>query len=416
MLVLRVRSSLWSSATFLTRPAVLSILGAAALLLAPVAMGMRAQQPATPSSLAEQTSPAPEAPFATAQSPVSATITEDELRRELVGKDLFLRGNYLDNTLAFDEHGALIGPSPQGSFTLCGIRIDKVHLLKRKVELEGTRYGLHFLDALASEDPAMNVERINITPKKKTVRISIARELVVKPKRIKSKKKGAPPAAKPAAAQGTAAAAGAESGRSGTAGAEVAANPPAEEFAGAKRAAITHSQAHADQVLKTAIGNVFAQGLDARAMAAMPSYWKPYYQDAFGKTASWPNDPSVLRQSAVDERARILKVPEPASNQFAQDHGVAGVAEYRVVVGADGKAREIAVERPIGLGLDENAVAAIQNAVFAPAIKGGKPVPVALDATIEFRIYSKRTATESKPATERTPEAPVLPGPYSVEH
>ena len=415
MLVRRFRFHLVSLAAPTTRSAVLSILGAAALLLRPAAMGARAQQPATPSSPAHQTSPAPAASLATAQSPASTSITEDELRRELVGKDLFLRGNYLDNTLTFDEHGALIGQSPQGSFTTCSIRINKVHLLKRKLELEGTRYGLHFLDALASEDPAMNVERINITPKKKAVRIFIARERVVRAKKIKDRKKGAP-AAKPAADAEPAAAAGTESGQSGTAGAAIAANPQAEEFARAKRATITHSQSHADQVLKTAIGNVFAQGLDERAMAAMPGYWKPYHQNAFGKAASWPDDPSVPRQSAVDQKARILTVSEPASNQFAQDHGVAGPAEYRVVVGADGKPREIAVERPIGLGLDENAVATIQRAVFAPAIKDGKPVPVVLDVTVEFRIYSKRTAAESGSAPKQAPEAPILPGPYSMQH
>ncbi|MGC9225353.1 MAG: energy transducer TonB [Terracidiphilus sp.] len=387
------------------RSAVLSILGAAALLLTPAALEVRAQQPAGPSSPSHQASPAPAASLATTQSSVSTGIAEDELRRELVGKDLFLRGDYLDNTLAFDEHGALIGQSPRGSFTVCDIRINKVHLLKRKLELEGTRYGLHFLDALASEDPAMNVERINITPKKKAVHITIARERVVQPKKIKGRKKGA-----------SAAAAGAESGQSGAAGTEAATNPQAEELPGRKRAAMTQSQAHADQVLKTAIGNVFAQGLDERAMAAMPGYWKPYHQNAFGKAASWPDDPGVLRLSAVDQKARILAVSEPASNQFAQDHGVAGPAEYRVVVGADGKPREIAVERPIGLGLDENAVATIQRAVFAPAIKDGKTVPVVVDVTVEFRIYSKRTAAESGSAPRQAPEAPVLPGPYSVQH
>ena len=57
----------------------------------------------------------------------------------LVGKQLFLRGGYLDNALSFNEHGVLIGHSPQGSYTLCEIQIDKVHLSKHKVELEGQR-------------------------------------------------------------------------------------------------------------------------------------------------------------------------------------------------------------------------------------------------------------------------------------
>jgi TonB family protein len=96
---------------------------------------------------------------------------------------------------------------------------------------------------------------------------------------------------------------------------------------------------------------------------------------------------------------------------------VAGVAEYHVVVDADGKPAEIAVARPIGFGLDESAVAAIRKATFEPAVKDGKPVPVLLNMVVEFRIYSQRTAAESQqPAPEKAPEAPSLPGPYSVQH
>ena len=75
---------------------------------------------------------------------MSGGITEEELKQMLVGKALYLRGGYLDNNLAFSEHGALIGHSPQGSYTLNGVQIDKVRLTKHKVELEGARYGLHF--------------------------------------------------------------------------------------------------------------------------------------------------------------------------------------------------------------------------------------------------------------------------------
>ena len=52
------------------------------------------------------------------------SITEEELRKQLVGKELYLRGGYLDNTLSFNEHGELIGHSPQGSYTLSGIQIE----------------------------------------------------------------------------------------------------------------------------------------------------------------------------------------------------------------------------------------------------------------------------------------------------
>ncbi len=66
--------------------------------------------------------------------------------------------------------------------------IDKVHLSKHKVELTGNRYGLHFLGARPDEDPTKAVDKVRITPKKKVVKITIDRELVVTPKKKKVKK------------------------------------------------------------------------------------------------------------------------------------------------------------------------------------------------------------------------------------
>jgi hypothetical protein len=374
----------------------------------------------------------------------SASITEDELRKQLVGKDLFLRAGYLDNTLTFNERGVLIGHSPQGSYTLSGIRIEKVRLLKHKVELEGARYALHFLGALPSEDPTTAVDRVNITPKKKEVRITIDRELVVKPKQQTKKGKNAKPApaaTAPAAAPALNAALKpapnlapnlAPSLASGPAPnieptdlapadaqeaqKEMAATPEAERPADARSVTTTLSPAHANQVLEDALGNVFAPGFDARMMASMPAFWKLYYNAVAASADYQPADPSVLRQNMVDTKARLKSTFEPGSNEFAQDYGVAGISEYHVVVGVDGKPGEIAVARPIGFGLDESAVDSIRKVTFEPAVKDGKPVAVMLNMVVEFRIYSKRTEVESKPALEQASATPMLPGPYSVPH
>ena len=415
------------------------ICGASALLLALPASDqgrVNAQQaaPAVESQPPAQTPAA--APSGASQAPKPGSITEDELKKLLEGKDLFLRGGYLDNTLTFNEHGVLIGHSPQGSYALCGIRINKVRLMKHKVELQGARYGLHFLGALPSEDPTTAVDRVSITPRKKEVRITIDRELVVKPKkeRDKGKGKGPQPATKPAPAAALAAAPGPspatgpatnpatgpapgiEPRDAREAQAEMAAAPEAERPADAKSVTTTLSPAHANKVLKEALGNVFAQGFDARMMASMPGFWKLYYDAVAAKADYQPADPNVLRQNMVDRKARLKSTFEPTSNQFAQDYGVAGMSEYHVVVGADGKPGEIAVARPIGFGLDESAVASIRKATFEPAVKDGKPVPVMLNMVVEFRIYSKRTAVESKPAPDQASEAPSLPGPFSLRH
>lgn len=409
---------------------------------APAAPLADAQSPQLPAAPATENQPAPPptqpaaAPSGSSQSAQPGEISEDEVRKLLVGKQLFLRGGYLDNALSFNERGVLIGHSPQGSYTLSCIQIDKVHLTRHKVELEGQRFGLHFLGALPYEDPTKAVDRVNITPKKKEVKITVDRELVVKPKQDKDKKKSAknapklaqkpaPPAATatapttPADQAATSAAQSSsalEPSADSEAQAEIAAAPAAERPADPKSITTTTSPAHANKVLIDALGNVFAQGFDARLMDSMPGFWKLYYQAVEAKSDFRPQDPTVLRQNMVDQKARLASNFEPASNQFAQDSGVAGMSLYHVVVGVDGKPGEISVARPIGFGLDENAVDAIRKATFSPAMKDGKPVPVLLDLVVEFRIYSKRTAVASGPETANQPSATSTPGPYSTQH
>lgn len=353
-------------------------------------------------------------------------ISEEQLRHELLGKPLYLRGFYLDNTLAFNEHGKLIGHSPVGSYTLSAVQFDHLRLTKHKLELEGARYGLHFVGQLAYEDPATGVDRVRITPKKKFVRVTIDREIVVSPKKNKEKKPTTKiiAAPKPSASGQTAplpaAEASDEPSAEEQAKAQIAAAPEVERPADPKSLTTTTSPAHAAQVLRDALDAVLAPGLDERMMAHLPDFWKLYYEAAAAKADYRPKDPSVLRQATVDTKARLITNFEPPSNEYAQANAVAGMALYHTVVGANGKAGEIAVARPIGFGLDENAVEAIRKASFQPAIKDGKPVAVMIDLVVQFRIYSNRTSQVEKPepdasdSSTKPVQTPVLPGPYSI--
>jgi len=417
----------------------------AALVLALV-LSASAQQPAQSDTAQQPAVPAVQAPAAQASPaaapevapviPVAATppapseeaaqtggITEAELKQLLVGKALYLRGGYLDNSISFDEHGKLIGHSPQGSYTLSAIQIDHVRLTKHKVDLEGARYGLHFLGQLAFEDPSSAFDRVRITPKKKVVKITIDREMVVKPKKNKEaredKERGKKfwrlkTGAAPAASQAQVPPEPAELSEAEQLKASIAATPEGERPVDAKSVTTTTSPAHATRVLRDALEQIFAQGLDERMMAAMPDFWKLYYQAVADKVDYRPKDPAILRQNTVDKKAVLLTNFEPDSNEFAQVNGVAGMALYHTVVGPNGQAGEIAVGRPIGFGLDENAVAAIRKAKFEPAVKDGKPVPVLLDLIVQFRIFSKLTDVVKPPEPDDKAAEPVLPGPYSV--
>jgi outer membrane biosynthesis protein TonB len=368
-----------------------------------------AQTSAQKPDVLQQTSGTTLAPATEDNSSIAGAITEDEIRQLLVSKTLYLRNGYLDNSLDFDERGRLIGQSQQGSYTLCLVQIDKVHLGKRKLELSGIRYGLHFLGALPNEDPTKAVDSVRITPKKKVLKITIDRELVVVPKKKKAKNADRARAitTTPDAPMLLA---------STSSDVKVPSAAPVEDVPGPVGTVTTTTlPAHSARLLREALDTVFSQGLDDRFIASLPSFWKLYFEAAAQQKDFHPADPSIYRQNSVDQPARLLTPLEPSSNEYAQENGVAGMALYHTIVGTDGKAEQIVVARPIGFGLDESAANTIRKADFKPAVKDGKTVPVMVDLVVEFRIYSKRTSEPGAP-NEGANAGPVLPGPYSVNN
>jgi len=429
-------------------------------------------------------------------------ITEELLKVMLVGKRLYLRSGYLSDNLTFNEHGGLVGHSPEGSYTLCNVQITNVTLLKHKVVLEGTRYGMHFLGALPSEEAEKSVALIRLAPPKmkKTVHITIDREQIVKPPKVKRPKVHklsgkAATAARVAAAdkakqeentkveeilaklhadrpiaaaksadilsEATASAAAAPYTSEVTAAAlaqaaeaakpevpeptptspeakeltpeeqakaeiaaSIAAAPPEERPIDTNTVTHTTSPVHAARVLRKALDNAFSVGLDRRMLDAMPDYWKHYYEAQASRIVYRPKDPGIARPRDVDTLPSLITSVEPDSNTYAQASGITGPSLYRVIIGANGEIGDIAVMRPIGFGLDENAVAAIRKATFKPAIQNGQPIATYADLFITFRIYSKRTALAAAAAAankdhnvaDSRKKEHKLPGPYTLLH
>jgi hypothetical protein len=344
-------------------------------------------------------------------------ITEDQIRGELDGKLLFLRGFYLDDNLKFNEEGKLIGTSKKGSFTLCAIDVKKVKLTKHTLELEGDRYGLHFYGALPYEDDSKPFDRVRLTGKKsKSVKITIQRELVVIPK-VKKPKKGDKDKSGLAIVKAGVPAAGAPS---------IVAAPeqgdPADEKAAVAAAAkekpvdpnapkTTQSPAHSARMLQTALANVLTDRMDERMIASLPDYWQHYYQEKINRKEFKPSDPNVLKAGGDVVAPKLLNGLEPGSNEFAQQNGIAGLTSFKTVVDANGVPTEIAIARPIGFGLDEKAIEAIRNSHFRPGTKDGQPVPVVVDLVVTFRIYSNRTrgGQDNEAGLKQSVQAAVLP-------
>jgi len=84
---------------------------------------------------------------------------------------------------------------------------------------------------------------------------------------------------------------------------------------------------------------------------------------------------------------RALETPDPEYSEEARKAKYQGTVVLWLIVGPDGKPRDIHVSRPLGMGLDQKAIEAVNRWRFEPAMKDGKPVAVQINVEVNFRLY-----------------------------
>jgi protein TonB len=84
---------------------------------------------------------------------------------------------------------------------------------------------------------------------------------------------------------------------------------------------------------------------------------------------------------------KAIYAPDPEYSEEARKVKHMGTVVLWLVVGPDGKPRDIKVLRTLGLGLDEKAIEAVKNWRFDPAMKDGKPVAVQINVEVNFHLY-----------------------------
>jgi TonB family protein len=77
---------------------------------------------------------------------------------------------------------------------------------------------------------------------------------------------------------------------------------------------------------------------------------------------------------------------EPTYSEEARKAKYQGVVVLQAIVRKDGTIEILKVVRGLGLGLDENAIAALKQWKFRPATKNGVPVDVALNIEVNFTL------------------------------
>jgi TonB family protein len=79
--------------------------------------------------------------------------------------------------------------------------------------------------------------------------------------------------------------------------------------------------------------------------------------------------------------------PAPAYSEKARGVRLQGEVVLRLIVGAHGEVEQAAVEKPLGLGLDESALRTVRTWMFKPATLNGAPTRVRVTVEMSFRLF-----------------------------
>jgi TonB family protein len=85
-----------------------------------------------------------------------------------------------------------------------------------------------------------------------------------------------------------------------------------------------------------------------------------------------------------DRPPQVLFHSEAAYSYAAEKNRVTGTVYLSVEYGADGLVGEVQVTKGLGFGLDQNAVQALRQFVFLPAVKDGAFVAERKDLKVTF--------------------------------
>jgi TonB family protein len=84
----------------------------------------------------------------------------------------------------------------------------------------------------------------------------------------------------------------------------------------------------------------------------------------------------------------LPRLPDPLYSEEARKTKLQGSVLLAVLVGTDGRAKDICILRGIGMGIDENAILAIRNWQFIPAKDAAhRPIDSWIKVETMFRLF-----------------------------
>lgn len=120
---------------------------------------------------------------------------------------------------------------------------------------------------------------------------------------------------------------------------------------------------------------------------SLPLYWHRLVSGAaIPNTIKDPDTGETVPRAAEAERLRPIPLRRvtPTYPQDLASYGISGTVTLRVIVDERGKAKVVDIVDPMGFGLDQAAINAVNRWEWQPARRDGKPVKVYLRVQFTF--------------------------------
>ncbi|MDZ7638935.1 MAG: TonB family protein [Bryobacterales bacterium] len=114
-----------------------------------------------------------------------------------------------------------------------------------------------------------------------------------------------------------------------------------------------------------------------------------------------PHPTDAMRLGPGVTAPQILKKVEPEFTSEAREALVQGTVLLVAVINVSGRAQNIEIVSPIGFGLDERAITALEQWLFRPAMYRGKAVASLASIEVNFRLQSTPFNSEKEQQRQR---------------
>lgn len=124
----------------------------------------------------------------------------------------------------------------------------------------------------------------------------------------------------------------------------------------------------------------------AESAVAAAVAWVPEMAEVLAVVTMLESEMVPTARAQVSPRPRTLYAPDPEYSDEARKAKFQGTVLLWLVVGRDGRPRDVRIVRSVGMGLDEKALA-VRTWRFDPGHKDGQPVATQIHVEVSFRLY-----------------------------